>query len=214
MPGGLTTWLESDRNQEHATNDSTSDRKSRGENSSPLSLLDCSSPAVRKVEEGKQMLGIENSAVSDISAHDTPRSSPDSGPKWDPFAREPCGDSTSNAFTRLLQGASSKSTGVSTGTSPASSRDTLFRSPVSSPSSWDPFAISGKENALSRILSSRTPQEKGTRTAGKRKRPASSWSGTATSVEATRLCECPVCGKKVSYTSQLVVAIAYIDCLM
>lgn len=132
---------------------------------------------------------------------------------WDPFASNPAGDKRLDAFTRLLQG-------PAVSTAAHSHPCTRTGRTIDQSITWDPFpdlADDGKENgdnAFSILLASPSPGAgkgrggapgKGQRlsTGKKRKRPVGSSpsNGAVGTGAATRFCECPVCGKRVSLIS-------------
>lgn len=205
------SWLQDDdaeerRNLKHNRNSSDD-----GEAPLPLSpLLDCKPLASSDTHHPDDPIVHVDNVKMNKSANALSKRIPSPGEEWDPFATHARAGSRPDAFARLLQGASSKST-----TTPSrNTRDPgvhgYSRSPTAPSSSWDPFtphnASSNKENAFSRMLSSpgagsnksRASPGKGARIGGKRKRPVGSSSSVPTSMEATRFCPCPVCGKRVS----------------
>lgn len=150
----------------------------------------------------------ETSTCTAPCAQDEPR-------PWDPFASNSAGDTRSDAFARLLQG-SALSAAVHLSPSTPPGRTPPGRT-IDQSMTWDPFpdlASDGKENghnAFSILLPSPSSGAGNGRggvpgkvqrpsTGKKRKRPAGSSpsNGAAGAGAATRFCECPVCGKRVS----------------
>lgn len=197
MSGDLFSWLDGNYHREHAPSNSSRSQPGQGTVGR--------SPSCRRssllntvVHRGEQSRDKLESSLSDCPRKESSISSAQIG--------------ESKGFARMLQLAPSKTTTVGESTKLATFTHDCSN-PLDSPTgTWDPFtsngAVSGKENAFSRMLSSAslragkspTHPENGTRTPAKRNRPSTSPGGAPSSTEATRFCLCPICGKKVCAT--------------
>ena len=213
MPGGLAEWLhdssvvkrrDDNKKREASSNSakaSSSPRtripRPRGQ---PSTESVASSPKNVVIDVDTGTPNAPACPESSLAVQNLPSKHPPKVP-WDPFGRGTV-DTKDDAFARLLNGRSS-----ATKTRPTQARVASSTPKPNTSSSWDPFAADdGKENrrtsAFSKLLSPKR-QACGTSTnssgGGKRKRTIGSTSSADPKLAAaTRFCECPVCGERVS----------------